>query len=219
MRHAFLVGLAGVCSVGLSDAVAAQTDDGLELWLNPSISRTLENGRSVELDTAQRLRRESDGLADTYYARIWLHQDLSDSLTVSGGVERWLNAPGADETRLLQQLSAKRGILRTRLRLEQRFVEDGLTGVRFRPRLGVELPIGAGGRWSAQTNAELFLTLRTTSPGGDEGLTGVRTQVGASYQVNDRLSVSLAYLRQQDIRDGRPDVVGHAPFIGLELSF
>lgn len=98
-------------------------------------------------------------------------------------------------------------------------MEDARPGVRFRPRLGVELPIGAGGRWSAQADAELFLTLRSTASGGDEGLTGLRTQIGGAYEINERLSVSLAYLRQQEIRDGRADVVGHAPLVGLELSF
>jgi hypothetical protein len=85
--------------------------------------------------------------------------------------------------------------------------------------LGVALPLSESGRWSAVADAELFLTARSTSPGGDEGLTGLRTQVGVSYEVSDRLSVKLAYLRQQDIRDGAPDIVGHAPLIGVELSF
>jgi hypothetical protein len=54
---------------------------------------------------------------------------------------------------------------------------------------------------------------------GNEGLTGLRTQIGAAYEVNDRVSVSLAYLRQQDVDPDGPDRVGHAPLVGLELSF
>lgn len=219
MRHALPFALSAALAAGLSTTAAAENDDGPEIWFNPSVSLALDDDTSVELETAQRLRRESDGRADTYFARLWLNQDLSDAVTLSGGLERRANEPGADETRLLQQLSAKRGVLRTRLRLEQRFVDNQRMGMRFRPRLGVELPIGAGGRWSAQANAELFLTLRSTSLRGDEGLTGLRTQLGVSYAVNDRVSVSLDYLRQQDIQDRRPDVVGHAPLIGIELSF
>lgn len=200
-------------------AAAAQTDDAPELWLNPTAEWALDDDTAVELDTGQRFRRKSDGRADTSYGRLWLHQELSDALTLSGGIERQTNRPGDDETRLLQQLSVSRSVLRSRLRLEQRFVEEGRVGVRFRPRLGVELPVGSGERWSAQANAELFLTLRSPSPGGEEGLTGMRTQIGAGYRINERLSVSLVYLRQQDIREDAPDVVGHAPLLGLELSF
>jgi hypothetical protein len=219
MRHARPFTLAAALAAGFSTTAAAQTDDGLELWLNPSVSWSLDDDTEVEVETAQRFRRGADGRGDTYYARLWLNQDVSKALSVSAGLEQRTNQPGADETRLLQQVSARRGVLRTRLRLEQRFVDGGRMGVRLRPRAGVELPLGSSGRWSAKANAELFLTLRSTTPGGDEGLTGVRTQIGAGYKVTERLSVTVAYLRQQDVREGRPDVVGHAPLIGVELSF
>jgi hypothetical protein len=165
MRHALTLALAALLAASFATPSAAETDDGPELWLNPSVSWALDDDTAVELETAQRLRREADGRADTYYVRLWLNQDVSDAISVSAGVEQRSNEPGSDETRLLQQLSAKRGILRTRLRLEQRFVEDGRMGVRFRPRAGVEVPIGLSERWSAVANAELFLTLRSTAPG------------------------------------------------------
>jgi hypothetical protein len=37
--------------------------------------------------------------------------------------------------------------------------------------------------------------------------------------VNDKLSLSLTYLRQQDFRDNAPDRVGHAPLIGVSYTF
>jgi hypothetical protein len=209
----------GVVAAALISTPAAANDDGLELWLNPSAAFALDDDTEVELDTAQRLRSASDGREDTYFARLWLHQDLSDAATVSAAVERRFNEPGSDETRLLQQLSTRHGLLRTRLRLEQRFVDDRRMGLRLRPRLGVEAPVGQSGRWSAKADAELFLTLRSTSAGGDEGLTGLRTQVGAEYEVSDRLTVSIVYLRQQDFEDDGPGQVGHAPLIGVEWSF
>jgi hypothetical protein len=124
---------------------AAASDEGLEFWLNPSVSWALDDDTGVEIETAQRLRSESDGREDTYYARLWLNRDLSDAVTVAGGVERRANEPGNDETRLLQQLSTRHGLLRTRLRLEQRFVDDRRTGLRLRPRIGVEAPLGQDG--------------------------------------------------------------------------
>jgi hypothetical protein len=211
--------VAAACAFS-SLAAAEDTDDAPELWFNPSAEWALDDDTAVELETAQRLRREEDGRADTYFARLWLNQDLSDDLKASVGVERRENQPGSGETRLLQQVAISRGVFRSRLRMEQRFVDNAdRTGVRFRPRAGVSVPVTADGRWSAKADAELFLTLRSTSRGGDEGLTGLRTQIGAEWEVNDRLSLTLAYLRQQDIREDAEDVVGHAPLIGVELSF
>lgn len=218
MRFVCVAALAAVfAAVPLASAVAS--DDGSELWFNPSADFALDERTSVEVETAQRLRRESDGRGDTYYARLWLNRDLSEAVTVAAGVERRANEPGDDETRLLQQISADRGVFRGRLRLEQRFVDDRRTGHRLRARVGVEIPLTANERWSFVTYAEPFVTVRSTTGGGDTGLTGLRTQIGAVYEVNERLSLTLAYLRQQDIDPDGPDRVGHAPLIGAELSF
>lgn len=199
-------------------APAAASDDGFELWLNPAVSFELAGDTGVEIETAQRLRDASDGRVDTYYARLWLNQNLSDSVALSGGAERRINDGDDDETRFMQQLSTKHGVLRTRLRLEQRFVDrSGRMGLRLRPRLGAAIPLDS--RWSLHGTAELFLTLRSTSAGGNDGLTGLRTQLGASYALNDDGSLTVGYLRQQDLVEGAPDRVGHAPLIGIEWSF
>ncbi|WP_261388801.1 DUF2490 domain-containing protein [Qipengyuania gaetbuli] len=198
----------------------AQDDDAFEFWLNPSVSTDLDENTGIELETAQRFRSSEDGRVDTYFARLWLNQAISDELTLSGAVERRINAGGSDETRLMQQLSGSHGILRTRLRLEQRFVDDAdRMGLRLRPRLGVSVPLDEQGRWSAKADAELFWTLRGNNVGSDEGITGLRTQVGVSYDVSDNLSLGLVYLRQQDFEDGGPDEIGHAPLVSVEYSF
>lgn len=199
---------------------AMAQNDAFEFWLNPSISTDLDEDTGIELETAQRFRSSEDGRVDTYFARLWLNQDISEEFTLSGAVERRVNDGGSDETRLMQQLSGSHGILQTRLRLEQRFVDDAdHMGLRLRPRLGVSVPIDESGRWSAKANAELFWTLRGNNVGSDEGITGLRTQVGVSYDVNDKLSLGLVYLRQQDFEDGGPDEIGHAPLASVEYSF
>lgn len=201
-------------------SAAMATDDGLEFWLNPSVSVGLDEDTGIELETAQRFRDGDDGRVDTYFARLWVNQDLADNVTLSGAFEQRANDGGNDETRLIQQLSTSHGIVRTRLRLEQRFVENAdRMGLRLRPRLGVKVPLGEDRRWAMKGDAELFFTLRSTRNGGDEGLTGLRTQIGVSYDVSDRLSLSAVYLRQQDINQGRADQVGHAPVIGIEFAF
>ena len=206
--------------LALVPAASFATDDAAELWFNPSISFDVDADTGIEIETAQRFRSADDGRADTYFARLWLNQQVAKNATLSGAIEKRVNDGGSDETRLIQQLSTSHGILRTRLRLEQRFVNGAdRAGLRIRPRLGVSLPIDEDKRWKFKTDAELFLTLRSTSNGGDEGLTGLRTQTGVNYEISDNLTLSAAYLRQQDFDASRPDRIGHAPIIGVEFAF
>lgn len=211
--------IAGVALIAVPGQAKA-SDDAFEVWLNPSIAYDLDEDTGIELETAQRLRSAEDGRPDTYFFRFWANQDLSGAMTLSGAVERRINDGDSDETRTMQQMSLRHGILRGRLRLEQRFVDEADSmGLRLRPRLGVSVPLDTDGRWTFDSDAELFLTLRSTSSGGDEGLTGLRTHIGIGYEVSDNVSLSLGYLRQQDIETGGADQVGHAPIIGIELSF
>ena len=204
----------------LASAPAAATSDAAELWLNPSVSVDFDKDTGIEIETAQRLRSADDDRVDTYFVRLWLNQKMAENLTLSGAIERRINNGGSDETRLLQQMTTSHGYLRTRLRLEQRFVDSAdQTGLRVRPRLGVAVPIDTNERWTFKTDAEMFLTLQSTSNGGDTGLTGLRTQMGVSYDVTPRLTLSAAYLRQQDFDERGPDVVGHAPILGIEFAF
>ena len=200
---------------------ANAADEDFEFWLNPSVEYGLDKNTAVELETAQRFRDADRARTDTYFGRLWLKQDVADNATLAGAVERRINTPGDEELRVMQQLSTSHGLLRTRLRLEQRFVENrgGRMGLRLRPRLGVNVPLDEAKRWSFGTNAELFWTLRGTSPGGDTGITGLRTVTGVDYAVSDNLAIGVAYLRQQDFEDDAPDEIGHAPLIGIELSF
>jgi len=90
---------------------------------------------------------------------------------------------------------------------------------RLRQRVGTSVSLGEGDDgWSLAADAELFMTLRATEPDGQTGATGVRTFVGFEREIG-RYDLSLGYLRQQDIRDGRPDRIGHAPFIGINTAF
>lgn len=204
----------------LAPVPALASDEAVEFWLNPSVATDVDDDTSIELETAQRFRNSEDGRVDTYFFRLWVNQSLSDEFTLSGAVERRINDGGRDELRSIQQLSGKHGVLRTRLRLEQRFVENAdRTGLRLRPRVGVKVPLGEDSPWSAKADVEAFLTLANTRRGGDNGLTGMRTQLGIDYEVNDNLALGLTYLRQQEFRDNRPDEIGHAPLIGIEFSF
>ena len=199
---------------------AAAQDEAFELWLNPSIGTDLDDDTAIELETAQRFRSASDGRVDTYFFRGWLKQDVADNATLAGAVEYRINDGGSNEVRTMQQLSTSHGILKTRLRLEQRFVDGAdRMGLRLRPRLGVGFDLTQDGRWSAGADAELFWVLRGNNVGSDTGITGLRTTVGVEYAVSEQLSLGVSFLRQQDFEDGGPDEIGHAPLVGLEYSF
>ncbi|MEL7240135.1 MAG: DUF2490 domain-containing protein, partial [Planctomycetota bacterium] len=189
---------------------ASANDDDFELWFNPSLSFDLnDRGTGFELETAQRFRDADEGREDTFFTRGWLSQDIGDYFTIAGAAEYRFNDGGPEETRIIQQVSAKYGIFRSRLRLENRFIESSdNVEFRLRPRVGVSVPFSEDSDFTFKTNAELFLTLEDRNVGGDHGVTGLRTVVGISYDLNDTVSLSLSYLRQQDFVDDGPDIVG-----------
>ena len=202
-------------------APALANDQDLEIWLNPRVEWGLDEDTSIELETGQRFRDADRGREDTYYFRLWLNQNVADNVEISGGVERGFNRPGRDELRFLEQVQTKHGIVRTRLRLEQRFSDGrgGRMGLRLRPRLGVSVPLNEEKTWDFGTNVELFWTLRGTSPTSDTGLTRIRTQIGVGHDLSDNVEVSLNYLFQKDIEENAPDRIAHVPLIGLKYSF
>nr|WP_298929131.1 DUF2490 domain-containing protein [uncultured Erythrobacter sp.] len=157
-----IVLMTGALVAGLSYAPAAYANQSFEFWLNPSVGTDLDENTAIELETAQRLRSERDGNVDTYFVRLWVKQAISEELTLAGSVERRKNDGGSNELRLIQQLSGKHGIVRSRLRLAQRFVDGrgGHMGLRLRPRLGLSVPLDSDGKWVAGADAELFWTLR-----------------------------------------------------------
>lgn len=190
----------------------------MEFWFNPSVSKAVDGWTSFELETAQRFR--NDPRNDTYYVRGWLKRDDARDNTWGAGIEQRWNGPDQREVRLLQQVSYSWGPIDLRTRSEQRFIStDPQTGWRVRQRIGTSVPLGdSGNSWSLTANAELTVTLRSTTPDGQTGVTGMRTFVGVEREFG-RYEVSLGYLRQQDVRDNAPDRIGHAPFIGVDIAF
>lgn len=210
-----LLALTLIAGLAVPHVAHANDEDG-ELWLNPSVTRAIDERTSFQLETAQRFRDEPR--LDTYFVRGWLKRKDADGNTWSFGVEQRWNGSDEEEQRLLQQVSYSVGRIDMRTRMEQRFVStDPDTGWRIRQRIGTSLPVGESD-WTLTGDAELFVTLKSTEPGGQTGVTGLRTFVGFERSFG-RYDLSLGYLRQQDIRDGRPDRIGHAPFVGLNVNF
>lgn len=197
---------------------ALASDEDMEFWFNPTASKALDGRTSFELETAQRFRK--DPRLDTYFVRGWVKREDDRDNTWGVGIEQRWNGPDQREVRLLQQVSYGLGPIDFRTRSEQRFVStDPRTGWRVRQRIGTSIPLGDSDEsWSLTADAELLVTLRSTTPDGQTGVTGLRTFVGFEREFG-RYEVSLGYLRQQDVRDSAPDRIGHAPFIGVGVAF
>ena len=201
--------------VGLFGAAPARAEENhLELWFNPVVRKAIDARTTVEFDSAQRLR---DGGADsTFFVRGWLFRKLGSGVTAGVAAERRWDGP-VNEMRLLQHLSYNLGPLKMRSRLEQRFLSNApRTSWRLRQRIGTSVPLGDS-KWAGVVHAEGFFVLRAPQYAGATGLTIVRMLVGVERKY-DKVDLTLGYLRQQSIRRGAPDRVGHAPFIGIGIT-
>lgn len=209
-----LRGAMALAGAMVAAAPAAAADETFEVWLNPGVSVDLGGGTGAEFESWQRFR---DG-DDTHGYRLWLNQKIAKGVTGYAGIER--RAEGdSRETRYLQQLSYPLGPLKGRTRLEERdFDGADRLGWRLRQRVGGSVPLTADKEgWAGFANVEGFFTLRATSAAGQTGLTGVRTIVGVEREW-ERVELQLGYLRQQNIRDNRPDTIAHAPYLALTLK-
>lgn len=209
-----------VCLSLLGAAPAAASDEAFELWFAPSMRAQLDGNTEVRLETAQRFRNSRDGRPDTYFVRLWGSQDVSRHLTIEAAIERRVNDGGSDETRLMQQLVARHGIFRNRVRLEQRFIDRApQTGWRLRTEHGVRIDLDDERNWFFRADAEFFFVLQATGLTGQTGFTEQRSQAGIGHRFSDHFNASLSYKRVQAVRPGRADVVGHIPMIHMEYSF
>jgi len=217
MRLSLTLTLAATFTL-LGAVPAKAQDEDLEVWFNPSVTRSLDDRTAVELETTQRFRESPRD--DTWFARLWLKRKDPAGRTWSAGLEQRWNGSDEREVRLLQQVSYGWGPVALRTRMEQRFVNvDPRTGWRVRQRIGTAIPLAEGDEaWALVGDAELFVTIRSTEPDGQTGITGLRTFVGFERSFG-RYDLSLGYLRQQDIREAGPDRVGHAPYFGLNVNF
>ncbi|QIQ85627.1 DUF2490 domain-containing protein [Erythrobacter sp.] len=204
----------------LAPSAAHAADEDFEAWFNPVFVVDLDEDTYVKLETAQRLRSAGRGREDTYFFRLWAWRKLGDGMRVGGAIERRINDGKRDEIRAMQQVQSALGILRVRMRLEERFAQGAgaRMGLRLRSRAGLAIPLDRAENWHLMADAESFITLRNSFPPGDIGKTALRTQVYLAHRVNERLSVRLGYLRHQEIEPAEPDEVGHAPILGFYLT-
>ena len=205
-----------VVALSLS-APALASDDFLEGWFEGTVSVDLDKANFVQVQTQQRFRGDSNPTGDLHLYRLWYGHKFG-KVTAATGIQR--SKEGADrETRLIQQASYSLGRLKARTRLEQRFFDGApQTAWRLRQRLGTSVPLSnKDDGWALAGNVEGFWTLRATTSSGQTGITGVRTFAGFERSFG-KLDLSVGYTRNQSIRKGAADRVGHAPTVNLTLN-
>jgi hypothetical protein len=195
--------LGAALAVSLCSPALAE-ENYLEGWLEGTIAKDLGGGSFVEFQTQQRARGRSNPTGDNQTYRLWLGHNFGD-IEAAAAIHRSKEGP-TRETRFIQQASYKFGSsgLKGRTRLEQRFIDDaGRTGWRLRQRIGYSLPLsGEKGGWKLA---------------GKAGITGLRTFVGFERSLGN-VDLGVGYTRQQNIRKGAADRVGHAPTLSLTLN-
>jgi hypothetical protein len=201
-------------------ALAQQTDQ--QLWLQTNASVTFGEREKITLEGIGRFSDRAEGFSHAEAGILFTHT-LENGIELSGGyrhVADWnKGVTQPNEERLRQMILVPFGSgFAGRLRLEQRFNSSGPgVGVRVRPRLGFDTPLGSKGVKLFATQ-EHFVNVNTTSWGQRGGYERMRNAAGLSLPLGGKLRGEVGYLNQYRFgRDGRRDQMDHA--LTFTLSF
>lgn len=200
----------------LAAPVSAQaaTQDS-QLWLGEMVTMKASDADLVTIDTGQRARSDTQSGGEQFLARIAIDHRLAPAVQVGGGFA-YFKSEADKELRLFQQLTLTKGILQSRTRMEQRFFDTVDAPVwRLRQRLQASVPIDKAKQWTVVAATEIFFHLNRGRPSDKTGLATMRHQIGLRHPIGKGVDAQLLYMRQQNFRDGRPDVVSHVPWLTL----
>lgn len=209
-RHPFSVVLLGVGMI----APAHAADQEAQLWLTENFSTKIDGATTLTLDLNQRARSAKAG-GDQYLQRLSIDRKIADGVEIGLGAT-YQQTDVEKEHRTHEQITLSHGIFAARIRVEQRMFERvSETGWRLRERLQAMVPVDSAKKWTLIANGELFFQLNRLKASDRRGLAQFRTQIGLRRALGKSLSIQLLYLRQQNIRDNRPDFIAHAPLLTL----
>jgi hypothetical protein len=202
-------------------ALAQQTDR--QLWLQTNGSAELGEHDKVTLEAIGRFSDRAEGFSHAEAGLLYT-RTLAGGIELSFGyrhVEDWNQGVALpNEERLRQMVLVPLGAgFNARFRLEQRFNSTGSeVGVRLRPRIGYETPLGSGG-FKLFVTQEHFLNLNTTGWGQRGGYERMRNAAGISIPLGGKLRGEIGYLNQYRFgRDGRRDQMDHAATFTLSFN-
>lgn len=216
--------IAAAIALGLSSPASAQEMDE-QLWTTTTVETDVGKGFTGSGHLVVRFAEDAGGVsqvqagADVEYA-------LSDKVRIGTGYSYIPSYDDGDltsrEHRTRQQVSVKLGRalggdVATRLRLEQRWRDDGDdVALRLRPRLTWTRGIAPDGL-ALRLLHESFLNLNDSDWGGDARYDRMRNQVSLTRRLGSSLSGEVGYLNQYRFRHAAPDAMDHALTLALTL--
>jgi hypothetical protein len=202
-------------------AQAQQTDH--QLWLQTNGSVEVGAREKVTLEGIGRFSDRAEGFSHAEFGVLFTHK-TETGVELSLGyrhVEDWNRGQSLpNEERLRQMVLVPLGSgFSGRFRLEQRFNSSGGgVGVRLRPRLGFESPLGSGDAKLFATQ-EHFVNFNDTGWGQRGGYERMRNAAGVSLPLGGKLRGEIGYLNQYRFgRDGRRDQMDHVASFTLSFN-
>lgn len=196
------------------DPALAATQDS-QAWITEHLTIRAGSANIVTIDSSQRARSDGQTGGEQFLARVAIDHAIAPQLQLGGGMA-YLKGEADQELRLFQQVTLVRGIWTGRTRMEQRFFSTANEPIwRLRQRVQAAVPIDPARRWTVIAAAEIFLHLNRARPSDKAGLAMMRHQIGLRHPITATLDAQLLYMRQHTLRDGRPDIVAHIPWLTL----
>lgn len=211
--------IAGLCLplcllLALASPASAATEES-QAWLSELATIRISPADIVTIDSSQRMRSDAQSGGEQFVARVGLDHAVAPHLQLGGGIA-YLESEVDQELRLFQQAIVSKGIWLSRTRMEQRFFSTANDpSWRLRQRVQASVPIDRAKRWTVIAATEVFFHLNRARPSDKTGLAMMRNQIGLRHPIAKALDAQLLYMRQQNFRDGRPDVVSHIPWLTL----
>jgi hypothetical protein len=209
---------------------AARADDSdHSAWFNITANGPLrDGGRLLGWAEVQGRFGEDVSRLSQSIIRPGLGWQATQTLQLYGGYARVTNhneGPDVGEDRVWQQLSWSGaqfagGVISTRTRLEQRWVETGDdTGWRLRQFLKFNRPFRKGGDASLVLSSETFLAFNDTDWGARAGFDQMRNFAGVGFSVAPKARFEVGYMNQYLNRPGPNDRMNHIASTNLFVRF
>ena len=206
-------------------AMAGTVEDA-QLWTTLSASGGLGGNLVGQIDLSGRTSASTGRIVQTT-ARASIGYHVAKSVVVSVGYAHVANyragLSDVSEDRPHQQLvwtigKIGKGILSTRLRMEERFVHTGSgVGWRYSQQVRYLLPLRHDGPVLV-LQAEPYLALNSTDWGARAGFEQLRTLVGVSIPLGRAVSLETGY-QIQYVKGAAADRLNHVVPVTLSLHF
>lgn len=201
-----------LCTAG-APSLARATEEELQFRMSANLSVPITDSLDASLSISQRYRKSSD----QFLVRVTLDKQLSDRVSIGGGLAR-SKSGGFAEVRPHQQIRLQFGAISFRTRLEQRFFEaHPRTEIRLRQRVQARLPVDD--RTHALAGAEVVYVVQSRFPGLDGRISGARASIELRRQLSEQLSARIGYRLSHSWRNAMPDQRTHSPTISLGMRF